>query len=217
MSATQTLTSRLDHLVVAAPTLDAGAAWVRAALGAECRAGGRHDRMGTHNRLLRLGDDVYLEVIAADPAGAAPGRPRWFGLDDLTPNDVPRLAAWVARSTDLLTAAAASPEPLGPVEPMSRGDLRWRLTIPPDGMPPLGGAGPLLIQWAAADHPAARLPDDGLSLVRLEVTHPDPDRVWRLLAAVGFGGPVAVAGGDRVALAALIRTPTGVGRLEFTL
>jgi hypothetical protein len=214
MSATQSRVSRLDHLVVIAPTLDAGAVWVRAALGAECRPGGRHDRMGTHNRLLRLGDLLYLEVIAADPAAPAPDRPRWFGLDDLAPDAAPRLVAWVARSDDVVAVAAACPELLGPVEPMSRGDLQWRLTIPPDGFPPLDGAGPLLIQWETADHPAPRLPDDGLTLVGLDVTHPNPDRVRRLLTAIGFAGPVAVAAGDRVTLTAEVRTPTGVGRLE---
>ena len=145
--------TRLDHLVVVAPTLDAGAAWVRSALGADTRPGGRHDRMGTHNLLLRLGPDNYLEVIAVDPAAPPPGRPRWFGLDDLAPDTAPRLAAWVARADDLDAAVAASPEPLGPVEPMTRGDLSWRLTIPPDGSVPLGGARPLLIRWAARTRP----------------------------------------------------------------
>jgi hypothetical protein len=37
--------------------------------------------MGTHNRLLRLQADFYLEVIAANPAGL-PQRTRWFSMDD---------------------------------------------------------------------------------------------------------------------------------------
>lgn len=205
--------ARLDHLVVAAPTLDAGAAWVWARLGAECRPGGRHAGIGTHNRLLRLGADAYLEVISPDPAAPPPDRPRWFGLDALAPDESPRLAAWVARSDDLRSAVAASPEPLGPVTAMSRGDLHWRLTIPTDGSVPLDGAGPLLIQWDSADHPAARLPDDGYSLVRLLLRHPDPDRVRGLLAAVGFIGPIDVAAGDRPSVAAEILTPAGTRRL----
>jgi len=213
MASTPSLAARLDHLVVAAPTLEAGAAWVRAALETECHPGGRHERMGTHNRLLRLGSDIYLEVIAPNPTGPEPGRRRWFGLDTLAPDAAPRLAAWAVRSDDVAAAAAASPELLGPVESMSRGDLSWRLTIPPDGSLPLGGAAPLLIQWDAADHPAARLPDDGLTLIRFEVTHPEPDRVRRVLAAVGFAGPVAVAGGESVTLVAEIRTPRGARRL----
>ena len=205
--------TRLDHLVVVAPTLGAGAAWVRAALGAGPRPAGRHDRMGTHNLLLRLGQAAYLEVIAIDPAGPPPGRPRWFGLDALAPDAAPRLAAWVARTDDVDAAAAASTEPLGAVEPMTRGDLTWRLTVPPDGSLPLGGAAPLLIEWDTAPHPAERLPDDGCQLVGLTVTHPDPERVERLLAAVGFVGPVTVVAGEAVRLRAEVRTRTGLRRL----
>src|SRR5687767_5483712 len=111
--------TRLDHLVVAAPTLDRGAAWVEARLGVGCRPGGAHAKMGTHNLLLRLGPAAYLEVIAVDPAAPPPGRPRWFGLDALAPDAGPRLAAWVARTDDVAATAAASTVPLGPVEPMS--------------------------------------------------------------------------------------------------
>jgi hypothetical protein len=169
--------------------------------------------MGTHNLLLRLGPAAYLEVIAAAPAAPPAGRPRWFGLDALAPDAAPRLAAWVGRTDDVAAAAAASPNPLGAVEPMSRGDLTWRLTVPPDGSLPVGGAAPLLIQWDYGPHPADRLPDDGCELVGLTVTHPDPDRVKRVLAAVGFGGPVAVVAGEAVKLQAQVRTPSGVRRL----
>jgi Glyoxalase-like domain len=205
--------TRLDHLVVAAPTLERGAAWVFDRLGAACHPGGAHARMGTHNLLLRLGPGVYLEVIAIDPAAPHPGRPRWFGLDALAPDAEPRLAAWVARTNDLAAAAAASPVALGPIESMARGVLTWRLTVPPDGSVPLGGAAPLLIEWESGPHPADRLPDDRCALVRLEVAHPDPEQVTGMLAAIGFAGPVAVRRGDEPGLAALVSTPRGERRV----
>jgi hypothetical protein len=200
--------TRFDHLAITAPTLAAGADFVRAALGVEMRPGGSHPRMGTHNLLLRLGDGVYLEVIAVDPAAPPPGRPRWFDLDALAPDAPPRLAAWVARTDDIHTAAAASPEPLGSVEPMSRGALHWLITVPADGRPPLAGAAPHLIHWQADPHPAARLPDSGCTLAGLDLSHPEPDRVAGVLAAVGFAGPVAVRPGPS-GLAARVDTPAG--------
>jgi hypothetical protein len=65
----------LDHLVVAAATLPEGVAHVERLLGVEMSAGGQHVFMGTHNAVLRLGNDCYLEVIAIDPSlPAPPGR-----------------------------------------------------------------------------------------------------------------------------------------------
>jgi hypothetical protein len=96
---------------------------------------------------------------------------------------------------------------------MTRGDLRWRLTVPPDGSLPFGGAAPLLIEWDTGPHPAERLPDDGYQLVSLKISFPNPERVTRMLAAVGFAGPVAVVAGEAVKLRAEVRTPSGVRRL----
>jgi Glyoxalase-like domain len=203
------MAAALDHLVVTAPTLEAGAAWVRAALGVDCQPGGRHERMGTHNLLLRLGPAIYLEVIAIDPIAAPPGRPRWFGLDSLRPDAVPRLAAWVARTTNLDAVIAGCPEPFGSVEPMSRGDLRWRLTIRTDGSLPFGGARPLLIEWEVGPHPAERLPDDGCEFIQLAIEHPEPDRIRRLLTAIDFHCPIHLGPGESIALAAEVRTPSG--------
>ena len=56
----------IDHLVIAAETLAEGVAWVEDRLGIACSGGGAHPAMGTHNRLIRLGD-LYLEVIAIEP------------------------------------------------------------------------------------------------------------------------------------------------------
>jgi hypothetical protein len=41
--------------------------WVEDRLGVSLEAGGRHSAFATHNRLLSLGPDCYLEVIAVDP------------------------------------------------------------------------------------------------------------------------------------------------------
>jgi hypothetical protein len=81
----------IDHITITAPTLAAGITFVREALGVEPQPGGEHPRMGTHNRLLRLGEARFLEVIAIDLVAPGPGRPRWFALDSLGEQAPPTL------------------------------------------------------------------------------------------------------------------------------
>lgn len=128
----------LDHLVVVAPTLEAGERFVSQRLGVELQQGGCHSLMGTHNKLLRLGTSFYLEVIAINPAAPAVGRPRWFALDGLPDNASPRLAHWVARTDSLKSLGSMFAEVVGQVQPMSRGELCWDITILADGGLPLG-------------------------------------------------------------------------------
>src|SRR5262249_53180740 len=73
---------QLDHIAIAADSLAAGVAYAEAALGVKIPYGGAHPLMGTHNHLLRLGDNVFLEIIAPDPAAGPLTRRRWFALDD---------------------------------------------------------------------------------------------------------------------------------------
>jgi hypothetical protein len=206
------ITCCIDHITVTAPTLQAGADFVRQQLGVTPQPGGSHPRMGTHNLLLRLGDGLFLEVIAPDPLAPAPGRPRWFGLDRMTAKTLPGLATWVVRTDDIQGASTLCPEPLGAIEPMSRGSLNWYITIPADGTVPLDGVAPALIEWQTDVHPAATLEDVGISLVQLEIFHPAPQRLTRLLSAIGATGPIVVStlpDGGVPHLVATLSTPHG--------
>ena len=215
----------LDHLVITAPTLQSGADAVAQALGVQLEAGGEHPRMGTHNRLLRLDGTAYLEVIAIDPAAPPPGRPRWFGLDsrpeagrDQPPAALSRLSTWVLRTPDIKAVSGSSTEELGEILSMSRGNLNWLISVPEDGAPVMGGVAPTLIQWQAEPHPATRLQDQGLALVKLELFHPASARVSRLLLSLGFDDPQVVPLGcsDRAPyLVAHIDTPKGLRTLSF--
>ena len=66
--------AKLDHLIVAAATLEQAEAFITERTGATPLRGGKHVAMGTHNSLLRLGERIYLELIAIDPDAPAPGR-----------------------------------------------------------------------------------------------------------------------------------------------
>lgn len=211
----------IDHLVVAAADLDAGARWLEAHLGVPLSPGGAHIAMGTHNRLLRLGPQIYLELIAIDPAAAAPLRPRWFALD--TPDmrarlaERPRLIHWVARSDDIDAESAACPEPLGDILPMRRGDYEWLISVPPDGHLPGDGLIPTLILWRGPQHPAEGLPEAGCALMKLEGFHPDPARIAKALAGLGLDQALALhpaAPGEAPGLLAYLKTPLGLRELD---
>jgi len=210
MEDSRVLHSRIDHIVVAAPSLESGVDYVRETLGVTPQPGGEHPRMGTHNCFVKLGEKLYLEVISVNPSAPRPDRPRWYGLDESIP--APRLITWIARSESIRAAAATSPTPLGKVEPMSRGNLNWLITIPEDGSLPLHGIAPTLIAWPPGIHPAASLPDKGCSLVGLEGFHPDAARVHGVLGAIGFEGDFSVSPlpqGERPYLVATILAPAG--------
>jgi Glyoxalase-like domain len=196
---------RIDHLAVVAGRLEDGVALVEGLLGVAMAGGGKHPLMGTHNRLLGLGD-LYLEVIAVDPEAPAPGRPRWFDMDRFT--GPPRLANWVAGCDDLEAEVALGPEGIGVPVALARGDYRWRMTVPADGRLPFDGAFPALIEWQGAAHPAPALPDHGLRLTRLEIAHPDAPALRAALAG-RLQDPRIVLTEGAVALRATIATPTG--------
>ncbi len=200
-----------DHLAIAAQALEEGVAWVESALGVPLEPGGQHPAMGTHNRLLSLGPHEYLEVIAIDSKATPPDRARWFGLDRFA--GPPRLVAWVARCDDLHGATEALPGS-GASLSLSRGDLRWQMSVTDQGLLPLEGAAPALIQWEGAAHPAARLPERGCRLTALQIFHPDPARIAAILQTLIADSRIAVLQGDEFKLRATIETPAGPRVLE---
>jgi hypothetical protein len=181
MSADHSPKPELDHLVIAAKSLDEGARYVRDRLGVEIPAGGRHPLMGTHNRLMRLGASAFLEVIAIDPDAERPDRPRWYALDDpliqKQLSEGPKLVAWVMRSNNIDHDAIVAGYSSEDVIPVSRGTLSWRLTVPPEGSLPRGGAFPHLIQWDDNARPWTEMTDKGVGLVRLHIMHPEAGRL----------------------------------------
>ena len=205
------MTLALDHIAVTAPALAEGVAHVEAALGVALAGGGEHPLMGTHNRLLSLGE-LYLEVIAPNPAAPPPGRPRWFDLDGFS--GPPRLTHWICRCADLDAELALSPPGAGIALDIRRGDFRWRMAVPDTGRLPLDDSFPALIQWQGSLHPAAALPESGVRLTRLEIAHPQPEALRAALAGRLDDPRLHILPGPVRALRASFDTPHGVRHLE---
>jgi hypothetical protein len=214
-------TLELDHLVVAVRSLEEGARWLEMRVGLAPDPGGRHLGFGTHNALLRLGPDVYLEVLAPDPEPPRPDRPLLFGLGDPGERALlergPRLVHWAVRVRDLRAAAAAltaaagvDASALGDPTPLRRGDLAWALTVRADGSRPPAGL-PSLIDWGSTPHPCTRLPDRDAALERLEIAAPAAS----LAALSELRSDARIAFSERATprLEARVRTPRGVAIL----
>jgi len=95
--------SQIDHLVVAAHSLQQGVEWCEATLGITPAAGGEHEKYGTHNRLFKIATPAfpvaYLEIIAINPDAVIEKKPpptRWFDLDN------PQLQAELVKSPRLI-------------------------------------------------------------------------------------------------------------------
>jgi Glyoxalase-like domain len=208
----------LDHLTIVAPSLEAGVEHVREQLGIEMAAGGKHPEMGTHNRLLRLGPSLFLEVIAVDPAAARPAGPRWFGLDDDDAvrrawDKAHRLRGWVARTDDLPSVLARHGGLLGHDTTVSRGDRSWRFSLLPDGALPVAGVAPSVIDWGPRGSPAAAMPDLGAGLLSFVIEHPDPPWVRDLYERLGVVNPPTVQQAAQRRYRAMIETPGGTKAL----
>jgi hypothetical protein len=205
--------AEIDHLVIGARSLEEGAAYVAAHLGVQPGPGGRHDGGGTHNLLLGLGKECYLEVIAPDPGQPDPPQPRLFDLDDpsmrLRLEAEPRLIAWVAR-TPVLDAVVTrlGTHHAGEVRAMRRGKLSWRLAVPP-ARQDLSHLIPALIQWDDGKGAAPRLADSGLRLAALEADHPEPDALRTALAARGLDEAVRLRRSPHPRLLARFRRRDG--------
>jgi Glyoxalase-like domain len=233
-----TVGTRIDHLVVVAATLEQGVAWCEATLGITPGPGGEHPLMGTHNRLFRIATvdypRAYFEIIAINPAAPdpVPSRAgRWFDMDNAAlqqrvATSGPQLVHFVANVQDMdasLAALAAKGIDRGPALAASRttprGLLRWKITVRDDGQRLWDGTLPTLIQWQDDDtrtahcaHPASGMPDSGVLLQGVTVTHPQAQQLREAYAAIGMVG-VAVRDGSPN-IAATLRTPRGLVTLQ---
>jgi hypothetical protein len=160
---------RIDHVIYATADLDAAAARVERDLGVAVRGGGRHDGLGTHNRIAPLGGG-YLELLAvADPAEAAgsalgaavqariaaagDGLMGWaVAVDAVEP-----VAARLGTELSTIARAGLSARLTGVAEAMREPFLPFFIARDPGVPDPAAGGGAGGIAWLEVAGDAARL------------------------------------------------------------
>jgi hypothetical protein len=220
------LKSCVDHLVIAADTLERGVAWCAATLGATPGGGGAHPLMGTHNRVMRISSAcyprAYLEIISVNPHAAAPRGRRWFDLDD------PELRRLVQHEPRLVHFVASTEQPAGALKALRRlgiergplvraerataqGVLRWQISVRQDGQRLFYGGLPTLIEWTGT-HPCDSMPASEVALLSLQVCHPRVDQLQAAHEAIGLQEVALGLGAPN--LMATLSTPRGPVTLE---
>ena len=164
---------KLDHIVFGARSLEEGTNFIEKKLGIKLSEVGYQDFMGTHNRVVKVDKDVYLEVIAIDPSSKSPNENRWFNLDNPILQKKleysPQMIGYVIETKDkeILKHFCT------PIE-ASRGNYKWNFA-----MPSLesnffnkelieNGIIPSLINWKS-NKPVYEMKNNQLSLNKIEI------------------------------------------------
>jgi len=198
----------LDHILWGAPDLEAGERLFAVLSGVAPARGGVHAGFGTRNSLLSLGDGLYFEIIAPDPAqdiagtrGARIAAQRGPGLTAFSVrcDDLPAMR----RAAEAAGIAIRGPVAMG----RTRADgvrLDWSILY--FGDETLGDAVPFAIDWGSSPHPSGSTPR-GLHLKSFTALHPDRERLSAVYAALGI--PVEVRRAASPGFTAVLGTPRG--------
>ena len=196
--------STIDHIVIGAANLEKATKKVEGLLQTKFSTSGKHSLMATHNRLARLQNSVYMEIIAIDPSASFTKscfqEKRWFSLDSATTQrrllKGPQPLCWVVAVNNIEQAASNCGYSPGRITEMSRDDFRWKLTVPNNGDLSAGGILPVLIEWPKGKNPAEAMPKSDLVLKQLLLSHPNPNSIERILSKLDISGPIDVKLGE---------------------
>jgi len=208
--------STIDHIVIGAANLEKATEKVEGLLQTKFSTSGKHSLMATHNRLARLQNSAYIEIIAIDPSASFPKscfqEKRWFSLDSATTQrrltTGPQPLCWVVAVNNIEQFASNCGYSPGSVTEMSRGDFRWKLTVPNNGDLSEGGVLPVLIEWPKGKNPAEAMPESNLVLKQITLFHPSPDFIEPILSAMDIEGPINIELGEP-AIHFAFKTPNG--------
>lgn len=203
----------IDHLVIACADPDAAAALLERDLGLVAGGGGRHEALGTFNRLVWLGD-TYLELIGVFDRALA--ERSWIGAPTVRALDAGGgLATWAVATDDidgevarLNDGGARLAEPMAGERVRPDGQVvRWRLSVPrelgPEWPPFLIEHDAMAAEWSPRDRAtrAAEIHPLGATvrLTTLEVPISDaPGTIASLMRTVRIGPfRPSLAGGGR--------------------
>ena len=163
----------LDHIVFGSFTLDEGTKFVENILQAKLSEIGYHKDIGTHNRVIRISEKVYLEVIAIDPKTSNLNNRKWFNLDNSKLQSKlkksPQVIGYVIENDDMNITKYYDP-----FFDSSRDIYKWQFAMPTFNKNILDseiieeGMIPSLISWKS-DKPVYQMTKNQFELISLEI------------------------------------------------
>lgn len=198
----------LDHLMWEELRLSEGEKRFAALTGVTPAFGGRHPDMGTHNSLLSLGPEKYLEIISLDPAHLEAANLPEETLSSFTPS----LFAFGVRTYDLVRveqmvrATGLKIEHLHNITRQSPDGrtLEWQTIVV--GGHDFGDFLPFFTRCGNVVHPSETAPK-GCELLEFSVGHPQHQELSRLYKALEINVPVFES--EQPQLRAVLATPKG--------
>jgi Glyoxalase-like domain len=177
---------RIDHVLLATSDLDAAASRLEAEHGLVATGGGRHDGLGTHNRIVPLGGG-YLELIAVADADEAASSEFGRALSARIGARGEGLMGWAVAVDDVEVVAAR----LGTrIDTIARQGLTARLTGTAEAM--AEPALPFFIERdAGVADPGAEGDAGGITWIEVA----SDERALHEWLGVGAGLPVRVVDG----------------------
>ena len=164
---------KLDHIVFGSRTLEEGTEFVENIVQTKLSDIGYHKDMGTHNRVIRISEKVYLEVIAIDPKTSKLNNRKWFNLDNSKLQSKlkksPQVIGYVIENDDMNITKYYDP-----FFESSRDIYKWQFAMPTfnnnilDGEIIETGIIPSLISWKS-DKPVYQMKKNQFELIRLEI------------------------------------------------
>ena len=175
----------LDHIILAINDLQLGIQDFTRRTGVKPELGGEHRGRGTHNALVSLADQRYLEIVAPISAHPDSTLANFVQMKELTPFH------WVLRTRDMRSLVAllrAKGFPVSDPKPGSRVRpdgtvLSWQLARLEDSTLRVA---PFFIEWSPSSPHASTSAPGGCQLSDLHLVERRAERLSLLLNTLGF-------------------------------
>jgi len=211
---------QIDHVIWAVPDLDRGVEQFKQMSGVEPIGGGVHPGRGTRNSLVSAGENMYLEIIAPDPAQMPldpAANPVQVFAHEISQMAEPEVDMFAFSAVDLRAVVEKGRElgleVVGPTPGQRMTPegvlIQWsHVDFVGHGF---GQFVPFALNWLDSPHPSTTSPQ-GTTIEGITVEHPRADELRRIYEGLGIPAQVVQAAEPRI----VVHMKSARGSFEVT-